>query len=91
MFTLGHDTDEALTNFTTLAENGGQSRETIDSIIQHKMRGIMSDMSKDEPLREQSAFEKAIRNVQDGVEKFGLRIYNVKLREAAKPYGHSRV
>ncbi len=84
-FTLGHDTDGALTNFTILVDNGRRSQETVDRIIQDKMRGITSDMGKDEPLHEQKCFrDKVFRNVQDGVERFGLRIYNVNVSEIAQ-------
>ncbi len=83
MLTIGPDTDEALTNHVILTTNaGGKAQDIVRSIIEDKTRSIVSTMSMDEPLYEQKHFrEKVLRNVQDGLDQFGLRVYNVNVHQ----------
>jgi regulator of protease activity HflC (stomatin/prohibitin superfamily) len=79
--TIGPDTDEALTNHVILTTNaGGKAQDIVGGIIEDKTRSIVSTMSMDEPLYEQKHFrEKVLRNVQDGLDQFGLKVYNVNV------------
>ncbi len=81
MLTIGPDTDEALSNHVILTTNaGGKAQDIVGGIIEDKTRSIVSTMSMDEPLYEQKHFrEKVLRNVQDGLDQFGLRVYNVNV------------
>lgn len=81
VLTIGPDTDEALTNHLTLTTNaGGIAQDIVGGIIKDKTKSIVSTMSRDEPLCEQKHFrEKILRNVQDGLDEFGLKVYNVNV------------
>jgi len=81
VLTIGPDTDEALTNHVTLTTNaGGIAQDIVGGIIEDKTRSIVSTMSMDETLYEQKHFrEKVLRNVQDGLDQFGLKVYNVNV------------
>jgi len=83
MLTIGPDgdTDEDVTNYVILTTNaGGKAQNIVRAIIEDKTRSIVSTMSRDEPLYEQKHFrEKVLRNVQDGLDQYGLKVYNVNV------------